>query len=63
MTSGTYPWSFVTQIFHNGQPMCNNASPFSLYSTIVVLFHYFRRLKPENDRSHGTDPIGMVSRM
>jgi len=18
--SGTYPWSFVTQIFHNGQP-------------------------------------------
>jgi hypothetical protein len=20
MTSGAYPWSFVTQIFHNGQP-------------------------------------------
>jgi hypothetical protein len=20
MTSGTYPWSFVTQTFHNGQP-------------------------------------------
>ena len=20
MTSGTYPWSFVTHIFHNGQP-------------------------------------------
>jgi hypothetical protein len=20
-TSGTYPWSFVTQIFHNGQPI------------------------------------------
>jgi hypothetical protein len=20
MTSGTYPWSFVTQIFHNAQP-------------------------------------------
>ena len=19
-TSGTYPWSFVTNIFHNGQP-------------------------------------------
>jgi len=19
-TSGTYPWSFVTSIFHNGQP-------------------------------------------
>jgi len=19
-TNGTYPWSFVTQIFHNGQP-------------------------------------------
>ena len=19
-TSGTYPWSFVTQIFHNGEP-------------------------------------------
>ena len=27
-TGGTYPWSFVTQIFHNGQPsfqsICNN---------------------------------------
>ena len=21
-TSGTYPWSFVTQIFHNDQPSC-----------------------------------------
>jgi hypothetical protein len=41
----------------------NNASPFSLYSTIAVLFHCFRRLKAEKDRSHGTDPIGMVSRM
>jgi hypothetical protein len=20
MTNGTYPWSFVTQIFHSGQP-------------------------------------------
>jgi len=20
LTSGTYPWLFVTQIFHNGQP-------------------------------------------
>ena len=20
MTSGTYPWSFVKQIFHNGEP-------------------------------------------
>ena len=20
-TNGTYPWSFVTQIFHNGQPI------------------------------------------
>ena len=20
-TSGTYPWSFVTQIFHSGQPI------------------------------------------
>jgi hypothetical protein len=31
--------------------------------TIVVLFHCFRRLKAEKDRSHGTDPIGKVSRM
>jgi hypothetical protein len=38
-------------------------SPFSLSSTIVVLFHSFRQLKAEKDRSHGTDPIGMVSRM
>ena len=31
----------------------------SLFSTIVVLFHCFRRLKAEKDRSHCTDPIGM----
>ena len=24
-TSGTYPWSFVTQIFHNGQPSRGDA--------------------------------------
>ena len=29
----------------------------------VVLFHCSRRLKAEKDRSYGTDPIGMVSRM
>jgi hypothetical protein len=30
--------------------MCNHASPLSLSSTIVVLFHCFRRLKAEQDR-------------
>jgi hypothetical protein len=43
--------------------MCNNASRFSLSSTIVVLFHCFRRLKAEKDRLHDTDPIAMVSRV
>ena len=42
--------------------MCNNASPFSLYSTIDVLFHCFIRFKTEKDRSNGTDPIALVSR-
>jgi hypothetical protein len=37
--------------------MCNNTIPFSLYSTIAVLFHCFRRLKAETDHAHGTDPI------
>ena len=23
-TRGTYPWSFVTQIFHNGQLICHD---------------------------------------
>ena len=40
--------------------MCNNASPFSPSSTIVVLFHCLRRLKEEKDRSHSTDPIGIL---
>ena len=31
----------------------------SLSLTIVVLFHCFRRLKAEKDRSLGMDPIGM----
>jgi hypothetical protein len=43
--------------------MCNNASPFNLSSTIVVLFRCIRRLKAEKGRSHGTDSIGMISRM
>ena len=29
MTSGTYPWSFVTQIFHNGQPRHGGDRKFS----------------------------------
>jgi hypothetical protein len=43
--------------------MCNNASPFSLYSTIAVLFHCFRYLKAEKDRSHGTDPMKWKQRI
>jgi hypothetical protein len=37
--------------------MCNNASPFSLSSTIVVLFHYFRLLKAEKDLSFSVTVI------
>jgi hypothetical protein len=34
-TSGTYPWSFVTQIFHNGQPS-NSVFIAGLNFTITV---------------------------
>jgi hypothetical protein len=33
-TSGTYPWSFVTQIFHNGQPSHGgDRKPFEIMTT------------------------------
>jgi hypothetical protein len=32
-TSGTYPWLFVTQIFHNGQPS-HGGNMFSLWYTV-----------------------------
>jgi len=35
MTSGTYAWSFVTQIFHNGQP-----SHGSDCKTVDVIYMY-----------------------
>ena len=41
--------------------MCNNATPFSLSSTIVVLFRCFRRLKAEKGRSHGMVTQALVS--
>jgi hypothetical protein len=34
-TSGTYPWSFVTQIFHSGQP----SHIYSLYTEITPDFY------------------------
>ena len=32
-TSGTYPWSFVTQIFHNGQPSHGGDRSFDQFNT------------------------------
>jgi hypothetical protein len=37
-TSGTYPWSFVTQIFHNGQPSRGGSYP--LYTGLLPYMHY-----------------------
>jgi len=32
MTLGTYPWTFVAQIFHSGQPTLGSSSQ-------VIVFH------------------------
>ena len=41
-TSGTYPWSFVTQIFHTGQPShggeCKTLELIAIY--LATLSHY-----------------------
>jgi hypothetical protein len=37
MTSGTYPWSFVTQIFHNGQASHGDDCKCSEVMTISTL--------------------------
>jgi hypothetical protein len=41
-TSGTYPWSFVTQIFHNGQPSYSYLSEFEIHlkSHLGLLFFF-----------------------
>jgi hypothetical protein len=36
MTCGTYPWSFVTQIFHNGQPNHGGDRKFSEVMTSTL---------------------------
>ena len=36
-TSGTYPWSFVIQIFHNGQPSHGgDRNIFELFSILLM---------------------------
>jgi hypothetical protein len=37
-TSGTYPWSFVTQIFHNGQPSHGGDRKIFKVMTSTLLF-------------------------
>ena len=54
-------WWFLEYWGGGGVIVTSPCGPFSLSSTIAVLFHCFRYLKAEKDRSHGTDPIGMVS--
>ena len=42
MTSGKYPWSFVTHIFHNGQP-CDGGTVKPPSLSKVYLFTQMRR--------------------
>jgi len=41
-TSGTYPWSFVTQIFHNVQPSASSQFIMNYVAT-PILTNIFRR--------------------
>jgi len=38
-TSGAYPWSFVTQIFHSGQPSHSGD-----HKTFEVMTRYFQQI-------------------
>jgi hypothetical protein len=46
-TSGTYPWSFVTQIFHNGQPshgvICTNIPAAPAYGVYISQMIWYSR--------------------
>jgi len=66
-TSGTYPWSFVTHIFHNGQPNVVNhlgKRYFSLKN--IFVFTRLRSLKSEtlkiNEGTEKGNPHLMVSK-
>ena len=64
-TSGIYPWSFVTQIFHNGHPSHGGdnkifevmTSTYAIYSDhltyiILKIFTWFRVHFPVNQQCH-----------
>jgi hypothetical protein len=40
-TSGTYPWSFVTQIFHNGQPSHGGDRKTFEWKNVHTLYMFF----------------------
>ena len=45
-TSGTYPWSFVTQIFHNGQPSHGgDRKIFEVMTSTLPIFFLINQLK------------------
>jgi hypothetical protein len=54
-TSGTYPWSFVTQIFHSGQPSHDGDRPpwhgWLLWNICVTNDHGYVPLVASNSRS------------
>ena len=48
-TSGTYPWPFVTQIFHNGQPSQLSFHKVSIYQfKRLHLTQYIKKKKKYN---------------
>jgi len=42
MINGTYPWSFVTQIFHNGQQSNVGIKPYMFHSFHCRLEYEYR---------------------
>jgi hypothetical protein len=46
-TSGTYPWSFVTQVFHSGQPsyfICSNIPTAPVYRVYISQLIWYTRV-------------------
>ena len=54
-TSGTYPWLFVTQIFHSGQPSHDGDRKKTVKITISVKVSWFI------NRSSGPRPVKLCS--
>ena len=59
-TNGTYPWSFVTQIFHSGQPSHGGDRTSFEVMTLKSDYIFLDDILTENNRKYLTLTTGFI---